>query len=385
MRLMTDLDLAGRRVMIREDLNVPLDGGRIVSTARLDAALPTLRLALGQGAKVIVLSHLGRPAEGRLDPALSLAPVARALSAAVGFEVPLAVNWLDGVEVAAGRLVLGENVRFNAGEKANDETLARRIAAQCDIFVMDAFGAAHRAHASTEGAIRCAPLACAGPLLAAEVEALDRALAAPRRPLVAVIGGAKVSSKLGVLRALLAKVDHLITGGGIANTLLAAAGKPVGDSLHEPEMLAMARELLASGKIPLPVDVAVAERIAAEAEVRCAAVDEIRSGEKIVDIGPRTIAAYTTLIAGAGTILWNGPLGIFEIPAFAAGTKALAEAVAAAAAYSIAGGGDTLAALEKWHLSGRLSHLSTGGGAFLEYVEGRTLPALAALRAAAGE
>jgi len=382
---MTDLDLAGRRVMIREDLNVPLDGGRIVSTARLDAALPTLRLALGQGAKVIVLSHLGRPAEGRLDPALSLAPVARALSAAVGFEVPLAVNWLDGVEVAAGRLVLGENVRFNAGEKANDETLARRIAAQCDIFVMDAFGAAHRAHASTEGAIRCAPLACAGPLLAAEVEALDRALAAPRRPLVAVIGGAKVSSKLGVLRALLAKVDHLITGGGIANTLLAAAGKPVGDSLHEPEMLAMARELLASGKIPLPVDVAVAERIAAEAEVRCAAVDEIRSGEKIVDIGPRTIAAYTTLIAGAGTILWNGPLGIFEIPAFAAGTKALAEAVAAAAAYSIAGGGDTLAALEKWHLSGRLSHLSTGGGAFLEYVEGRTLPALAALRAAAGE
>ncbi len=385
MRLMTELDLAGRRVMIREDLNVPLDNGRITSAARLEAALPTLRRALGQGARVIVLSHLGRPAEGTSDPALSLAPLARALGEALGFEVPLVVNWLDGVKVAPGRLVLCENVRFNTGEKANDEALARRIAALCDIFVMDAFGAAHRAHASTEGAIRYAPLACAGPLLAAEVEALDRALAAPRRPLVAVIGGAKVSSKLGVLRALLAKVDHLITGGGIANTLLAAAGKPVGDSLYEPEMLATARELLAGDKIPLPVDVIVAGRIAADAEIRSAAVDEIQSGEKIVDIGPRTIAAYTALIAGAGTILWNGPLGIFEIPAFAAGTKALAEAVASSPAYSIAGGGDTLAALEKWHLSGRLSHLSTGGGAFLEYVEGRTLPALAALDAAAGE
>ncbi|MEY4356892.1 MAG: phosphoglycerate kinase [Pseudomonadota bacterium] len=383
-RRMTDLDLRGKRVMIREDLNVPLQDGAVASDARIRAALPTLHAALAQGAAVIVLSHLGRPKEGVFSDADSLAPVATRLSELLGRTVPLRRDWLQGVDCAPGEIVLCENVRFNVGEKKNDESLAKRMAALCDVFVMDAFGTAHRAEASTHGVARFAKVACAGPLLTAELEALERALATPARPMVAIVAGSKVSTKLTVLEALLGKVDQLIVGGGIANTFLAATGKPVGKSLHEPDMLGMARELLAraaarGAEIPLPTDVVVAKEFAATAEPRTCSVDEVAADDLILDIGPRSAQALAAKLGAAGTILWNGPVGVFEFDAFGGGTRTLAEAIAASRAFSLAGGGDTLAAIDKYGVSAGISYISTGGGAFLEFVEGRTLPAVAVL------
>ena len=383
-RRMTDLDLRGKRVMIREDLNVPLHDGAVASDARIRAALPTLQAALAQGAAVIVLSHLGRPKEGVFSDADSLAPVARRLSELLGRPVPLRRDWLQGVECAPGEIVLCENVRFNVGEKKDDESLAKRMAALCDVFVMDAFGTAHRAEASTHGVARFAKVACAGPLLTAELEALERALATPARPMVAIVAGSKVSTKLTVLEALLGKVDQLIVGGGIANTFLAATGKPVGKSLHEPDMLDMARELLAraaarGAEIPLPTDVVVAKEFAATAVPRTCSVDEVAADDLILDIGPRSAQALAAKLGAAGTILWNGPVGVFEFDAFGGGTRTLAEAIAASRAFSLAGGGDTLAAIDKYGVSAGISYISTGGGAFLEFVEGRTLPAVAVL------
>lgn len=379
MLYMQDLDLSGKRVMIREDLNVPLKQGRITSDARIQAALPSLRLALEKGAAVLVLSHLGRPNEGEFNPEFSLQPVAERLAELLERPVRLERDWLDGVDVRPGEIVLCENVRFNVGEKKNAPALAKQMATLCDVFVMDAFGTAHRAQASTEGVIHQAPVACAGPLLAAELHALDQALARPKKPLLAIIGGSKVSSKLGVLRALLDKVDQLIVGGGIANTLLAAAGHGVGQSLYEPEMLDEARHLLASGRIPLPEDVVVADHFAADATAKVVGISEVAANEMILDIGPRTLARYREVINAAGTILWNGPVGVFEFPNFAAGTQGLAEAVATSTAFSIAGGGDTLAAIGLWQLEEHISYISTGGGAFLEFVEGQALPAIVAL------
>jgi phosphoglycerate kinase len=383
-RRMTDLDLRGKRVMIREDLNVPLQDGAVASDARIRAALPTLHAALAQGAAVIVLSHLGRPKEGVFSDADSLAPVATRLSELLGRTVPLRRDWLQGVDCAPGEIVLCENVRFNVGEKKNDESLAKRMAALCDVFVMDAFGTAHRAEASTHGVARFAKVACAGPLLTAELEALERALATPARPMVAIVAGSKVSTKLTVLEALLGKVDQLIVGGGIANTFLAATGKPVGKSLHEPDMLGMARELFAraaarGAEIPLPTDVVVAKEFAATAEPRTCSVDEVAADDLILDIGPRSAQALAAKLGAAGTILWNGPVGVFEFDAFGGGTRTLAEAIAASRAFSLAGGGDTLAAIDKYGVSAGISYISTGGGAFLEFVEGRTLPAVAVL------
>jgi phosphoglycerate kinase len=386
---MTDLDLRGKRVLVREDLNVPVKDGRVSSDARLLAALPTLRLALERGARLIVLSHLGRPKAGAPEAEnapFTLAPVARRLGELLGREVPLVTDWLDGVSVGEGELVLCENVRFLKGEKQDDEALARRMAALCDIYVMDAFATAHRAEASTHGVARFAPVACAGPLLAAELEALGKALAAPARPLVAIVGGSKVSTKLTVLEQLADKVDQLIVGGGIANTFLAAAGNPIGTSLAEHELLDTARALMARAAIPLPVDVVVSDRLAADAPATVKDVSDVGPQDMILDIGPRSAALYGGLIAHAGTILWNGPVGVFEHAQFAAGTRAIAEAVAASPAFSLAGGGDTLAALEAFGVGARISYASTGGGAFLEYVEGRTLPAVAALESrAAGQ
>ena len=387
---MTDLDLAGRRVLIREDLNVPLADGEVADDTRLRAALPTLRRALDAGARVLVMSHLGRPKEGQYDPALSLEPVARALSGLLGREVPLARDWLDGVEAAPGELVLCENVRFSPGEGKDDEALARRMAALCDIYVMDAFGTAHRAQASTHGVARFAPTACAGPLLAAELEALGKAVEHPRRPVVAVVGGSKVSTKLTVLDSLARVVDRLIVGGGIANTFIAAAGFGVGRSLHEPDLVPEARRLMdkaaaQGGEIPLPTDVVCARDLHPDAEARTCPVDEVDPEEMILDVGPDTAGRYAELLADAGTIVWNGPVGVFEIQAFAGGTRALAQAIAASPAFSIAGGGDTLAAIARFGVADRISYISTGGGAFLEYLEGRTLPAVAALEARAAE
>ena len=384
LRRMTDLDLRGKRVMIREDLNVPLHDGAVASDARIRAALPTLQAALAQGAAVIVLSHLGRPKEGEFSEADSLAPVAARLSELLGRSVPLRRDWLQGIECAPGEIVLCENVRFNVGEKKDDESLAKRMAALCDVFVMDAFGTAHRAEASTHGVGRFAKVACAGPLLTAELDALERALASPARPMVAIVAGSKVSTKLTVLEALLGKVDQLIVGGGIANTFLAATGKPVGKSLHEPDMLDMARELLAraaarGAEIPLPTDVVVAKEFAATAAPRTCRVADVAVDDLILDIGPESARALAAKLGAAGTILWNGPVGVFEFDAFGGGTRTLAEAIAASRAFSLAGGGDTLAAIDKYGVSAGISYISTGGGAFLEFVEGRTLPAVAVL------
>lgn len=386
---MTDLDLADKRVLIREDLNVPVKDGKVTSTARIEAALPTLRLALERRARVMVMSHLGRPKEGKPDPAASLAPVAAKLGELLGRNVPLAAEWLDGVDVKPGELVLCENVRFNVGEEADDDGLSRRMAALCDVFVMDAFGTAHRAQASTNGVARHAPVACAGPLLVAELEALGRALESPKRPLTAIIGGSKVSTKIEVLQALSTQVDELILGGGIANTLLAASGAEVGKSLYEKDMLEFSSKLrrgeFGQAKIPLPTDVVVAKSLDAGAKGRVTSVGGVGPDEMILDIGPDTAAHYAERLAGAGTIVWNGPLGVFEHPEFAAGTRRVAEAVAASAAFSIAGGGDTLAAIEQFGVSSSLSYISTGGGAFLEFLEGKKLPAVATLeRRAAG-
>lgn len=373
------VDIAGKRLLIREDLNVPLDRGRITSDTRIRAAVPTLQQALSGGAAVIVMSHLGRPKEGSFDEAASMAPVAAHLGELLGRPVPLVRDWLDGVEVAPGDIVMAENVRFNVGEKACDPELSRRMAALADVFVMDAFGTAHRAQASTSGVAEFAPVACAGPLLARELEALGRAMSEPARPVVAIIGGSKVSTKLSVLEALSDKVDQLIVGGGIANTCLAAAGQPVGTSLAEHDMLDTARQLMDAADIPLPTDVTVGAAFSADAEARVVAADAVGDADMILDIGPETAAHYASLIAKAGTVIWNGPVGVFEFDQFGAGTKTLADAIAASDAFSVAGGGDTLAAIEKYGVADGIGYISTGGGAFLEFVEGKTLPAVAAL------
>ena len=381
---MDELALAGKRVLIREDLNVPVKDGAVTSDARIRAALPGIRAALAKGARVILLSHLGRPEEGKPDPELSLAPVARHLSELLGQEVPLAKDYLDGVAVEPGHAVLCENVRFNKGEKKDNEALARRYPALCDIFVMDAFGTAHRAEASTHGVTRFAPQACAGPLLQEELEALERALEKPARPLVAIVAGSKVSTKLTILESLLEKVDRLIVGGGIANTFLAATGVAVGKSLAELDMLDTCRRLLARARergadIPLPTDVVVATEFAATAQATVRAAGAVRAEEMILDIGPETARHFAGLIAAAGTVLWNGPVGVFEFEQFGAGTRAIAQAIATGRAFSLAGGGDTLAAIEKYGVEKGISYISTGGGAFLEFVEGKRLPAVAAL------
>ncbi len=380
---MSEFTLAEKRLLIREDFNVPIRDGRVTSDARLRAALPTLQRALDANAALILMSHLGRPKEGEPDPALSLAPVAAALAELLGRPVPLVSDWRGGVKVAPGEVVLLENVRFNRGEKRNDDDLARTYAALCDLFVMDAFGTAHRAEASTAGVTRFAPQACAGPLLAAELEALGRALAHPERPMLAVVGGAKVSTKLEVLESLVAKVDQLIVGGGIANTFLAAAGKPIGKSLHEADLVGAAGELMNRCEIPLPEDVVTAKSLDAGATAETKTVDEVAADDLILDIGPRTAAAFAERIGKARTLLWNGPVGVFEQPQFRAGTEAVARAIAANPGFSIAGGGDTLAAIDLFGIGDQVSYISTGGGAFLEYVEGKTLPAVAALVARA--
>jgi phosphoglycerate kinase len=385
---MTEQALRGKRVLIREDLNVPVKNGKVTSTARLDAAVPTLRAALDAGARVLVMSHLGRPKEGKPDPTQSLAPVAAKLGELLGRKVPLVSNWLGGVDVAPGELVLCENVRFEVGEEADDEGLSVRMAALCDVFVMDAFGTAHRAQASTNGVARHAPIACAGPLLVAELEALGLALDNPKRPLLAIVGGSKVSTKLEVLQSLSKKVDELILGGGIANTILAASGVAVGKSLYEKDMLDFAAQLLhgefGKAEIPLPTDVVVGTSLDPGVQGRTKKVRDVAADEMILDIGPDTAERYAERLQQAGTIVWNGPLGVFENPEFAAGTRRVAEAVAKSAAFSIAGGGDTLAAIEQFGVSEKISYISTGGGAFLEFLEGKTLPAVATLEKRAG-
>jgi phosphoglycerate kinase len=381
---MTDTDLRNKRVLIREDLNVPVQHGEVTSDARIRASLATIRYALDQHARVFVMSHLGRPQEGEEDPALTLAPVAARLSELLGKPVPLRKNWIDGVDCAPGSAVLCENVRFLKGEKKDDEQLARRMAALCEVFVMDAFGTAHRAEASTHGVARFAPVACAGPLLMGELEALERALKEPARPLVAIVAGSKVSTKLMVLEALLDKVDQLIVGGGIANTFLAATGVDVGRSLCETEMLDVARRLMDKARardaqIPLPTDVVVGREFAATAHADVRPVGEVRADEMILDIGPDTADHCSALLQAAGTIIWNGPVGVFEFEQFGEGTRTIAQAIARSKAFSLAGGGDTLAAIEKYGVEDGISYISTGGGAFLEFVEGKTLPAVAVL------
>ena len=381
---MTDLDLKGKRVLIRQDLNVPIDNGRITSEQRITASLPTIRTALANGATVLVTSHLGRPKEGVWSEADSLAPVAARLSELLGMDVPLIRDWVDGVDVKPDTVSLLENCRMNVGEGKDDETLARKYAALCDVFVMDAFGTAHRAQASTHGVIRYAPIACGGPLLMAEIDALGKALDQPARPLLAIVAGSKVSTKLELLTNLVGKVDQLIVGGGIANTFLAALGHPVGKSLCERDLLDTAKAIMADAKargadIPIPTDVVVAPAFAADAPATVKAVADVAEGDMILDIGPDTAARYAQLIRGAGTVVWNGPVGVFEFDAFGKGTQALALAIAEGQAFSIAGGGDTLAAVDKYGIADKVSYISTGGGAFLEFLEGKTLPAVAAL------
>ncbi|KLN99044.1 MULTISPECIES: phosphoglycerate kinase [Stenotrophomonas] len=383
---MTDLDLSGKRVLIRQDLNVPIENGRITSEQRITASLPTLKRALEQGAAVMVTSHLGRPKEGVWSEADSLAPVAQRLSELLGREVPLVRDWVDGVDVQPGQLVLLENCRMNVGEGKDDEALSKKYAALCDVFVMDAFGTAHRAQASTHGVIRFAPVAAGGPLLMAELDALAQALDAPAKPLLAIVAGSKVSTKLELLANLVGKVDQLIVGGGIANTFIAAAGYKVGKSLYEPDLLDTAKKIVADAKargadIPLPVDVVTAKQFMPDALAEVKAVDAVAEDDLILDIGPQTAVQYAQLIGKAGTVVWNGPVGVFEFEAFSKGTEALARAIASSPAFSIAGGGDTLAAVDKFDIAGQVSYISTGGGAFLEFLEGKTLPAVAALDA----
>ena len=384
---MTDLDLSGKRVLIREDLNVPIDeNGRITSEQRITAALPTLKLALEKGAAVMVMSHRGRPSEGVWSEHESLQPVAERLSQLLGIEVPLVKDWVGGVDVNPGQLVLLENCRMNVGEKKDDEALAKAYAALCDVFVMDAFGTAHRAQASTHGVIRQAKVAAGGPLLMAELDALGKALDAPARPLLAIVAGSKVSTKLELLSSLVSKVDQLIVGGGIANTFIAAMGHSVGKSLVEMDLVDTAKQIMADAKargadIPVPTDVVVAPAFAADAPATVKAVDAVGADDLILDIGPDTAARYAELIKRAGTVVWNGPVGVFEFDAFGHGTEALARAIAASDAFSIAGGGDTLAAVDKYGIEDEVSYISTGGGAFLEFLEGKQLPAVAALAA----
>ena len=385
---LTSLDITGKRVLIREDLNVPVDAGRVTSDARIRAALPTLQHAVAAGAKVMVMSHLGRPKEGKsisAQPDASLAPVAECIESLSGLKVRLVEDYLNGYEPGDEDIALFENIRINAGEKQNDEALSRKLAALADIYVMDAFGTAHRAQASTEGVARYAPVACAGPLLAAELEALGRALASPAKPMTAIVGGSKVSTKLEVLDALVDKVDSLIVGGGIANTFLAAIGVEVGASLCEEDLVDTARKLLDRVDIPLPTDVVVAKALSADAEAVTKTVAEIASDDMILDIGPDSAARIAEIVSASQTILWNGPVGVFEFPQFAAGTRSLSLSIAESEAFSLAGGGDTLAAIDQFEVTDRISYISTGGGAFLEFVEGKVLPAVAALEARAAE
>ena len=378
-KLMTDLDLAGKRVLIREDLNVPVSDGQVTSDARIRAALPTIQHAVAAGAKVILMSHLGRPTEGEYNSDFSMEPVAKYLSSVLGQQVRLEQSWTNGLELESGEVVILENVRFNPGEKKNDDTLAKAYANLCDIFVMDAFGTAHRAQASTHGVARYAPVACAGPLLANELDALRKALAAPTPPVSAIVGGSKVSTKLMVLDALSDKVDQLIVGGGIANTFLAAAGKPVGKSLCETDLIPAARELMEKVNIPLPTDVVVGKEFSATAEATIKSVDDVAEDDMIFDIGPESAANLAAQLKTMSTIIWNGPVGVFEFDQFGEGTKTLALAIAESDGFSIAGGGDTLAAVDKYEIAKQVSYISTGGGAFLEYVEGKELPAVAIL------
>ena len=386
---MTDLELKGKRVFIRADLNVPQDGaGNVTDDTRIRASAPAIRRALEQGAAVMVTSHLGRPKEGVLRPEDSLAPVARRLGELLGRAVPVRSDWVEGVEVKPGELVMLENCRVNKGEKADDESLAKKIAALCDVYVNDAFGTAHRAEATTHGAAKFAPVACAGPLLAAELDALGKALARPARPLAAIVAGSKVSTKLSILAALAAKVDQLIVGGGIANTFMLAAGLPIGKSLAEPGLAGEAGKIMQAMKqrgaeVPIPVDVVVAKALAADARASVKDANEVAADDLILDIGPRTAALLGEHLKQAGTIVWNGPLGVFEHDQFGKGTEAIARAIAQSKAYSIAGGGDTLAAIAKYGVGERISYISTGGGAFLEFLEGKTLPAVAALESRA--
>jgi phosphoglycerate kinase len=376
---MTDLDLTGKRVLIREDLNVPIREGVVTSDTRLRAALPTIKLAMTAGAKVILMSHLGRPTEGEYDQQYSMAPVAKHLGQLLGQPVRLEQSWANGLEQTNGELVMLENVRFNPGENKNDDTLAKSYAKLCDIFVMDAFGAAHRAQASTHGVAKYAPLACAGPLLARELDALEKAIANPAAPVAAIVGGSKVSTKLMVLETLADKVDQLIVGGGIANTFLAAAGKPVGKSLYEPDLMPAAQALMDRVNIPLPTDVVVGKEFSEAAEARIVAAEDVAADDMIFDIGPDSARNLAGIIASMGTIIWNGPVGVFEFDQFGEGTKAISLAIAKSAGFSIAGGGDTLAAVDKYDITEQVSYISTGGGAFLEYVEGKELPAVAVL------
>lgn len=378
---MTDLDLAGKRVLIREDLNVPVQNGAVTSDARIRASLPTIKAAKEAGARVMLMSHLGRPQEGVFDEEFSLAPVATRLSELLGSKVRFEREWLDGVRCEPGEVVLLENVRFNEGEKKNKDELARRMAALCDVYVMDAFATAHRAEASTHGVGRFAPVACAGILLVNELEALEKALGSPKRPLVAIVGGSKVSTKLTVLENLLSRVDKLIVGGGIANTFLAAAGQPVGKSLHEAEMIDVARALLersraGGAEIPLPTDVVVAKEFAASAEADVKPAGAVAADEMILDIGPDTAERFAASLKGAASIVWNGPVGVFEFDQFGEGTRTIAQAVARSPAFSMAGGGDTIAAIEKYGVAEDISYISTAGGAFLEFLEGKKLPAV---------
>ncbi|MFT6407767.1 MAG: phosphoglycerate kinase [Arenicella sp.] len=382
---MQDLDLAGKRVLIRQDLNVPISDGVVSNDARIRASLATITLALKKGAKVMLMSHLGRPTEGQPDEALSLQPIAARLSEYLAMTVRLEKDWLNGVELRDGEIVLCENVRFNIGEKADDESLARAMAGLCDVFVMDAFGTAHRAQASTHGVAKFAPIACAGPLLSNELSALAQALDHPARPIIAIVGGSKVSTKLTVLDALSDKVDQLIVGGGIANTFIAAAGYEVGKSLCEHDLIEQANALTAkaqktNGDIPVPIDVVCGKQFSATAEAVTKPVRDVVFDDMIFDIGPATAEQFAALLKGAGTIVWNGPVGVFEFDQFGGGTKALAHAIADSAAFSIAGGGDTVAAIDKYGVADKISYISTGGGAFLEFLEGKTLPAVSILQ-----
>lgn len=384
MKKMTDLNLKGKRVLIREDLNVPLGNGKITSDKRIRAAIPTIEKAIKAGAKVIVMSHLGRPEEGRFTKQYSLAPVAEMLSRMLGRKVPLIKDWLSGVDVAEGEVVLCENVRFNKGESKNDEELAKKMAGLCDIFVMDAFATAHRAQASTYGVAKFAPVACAGPLLLRELDALSRIIQNPAHPLIAIVAGAKISTKLAVLENLLSKVDQLIVGGGIANIFIAASGFKVGKSLCEQNLLPQAKSLMALARkkgteIPLPIDVVTAKQLSKEAKAVVKQLDEVADDDMILDIGPKTCEKFAVFIEQARTILWNGPVGVFEFDQFAGGTKAIAKAIAESNAFCVAGGGDTVAAIEKYHVDKRISYISTAGGAFLEFIEGKELPGVAIL------
>ena len=382
-KLMKDLDLAGKRVLIREDLNVPVKDGAVTSDARIRAALPTIKAASEAGAKVLLMSHLGRPTEGEFAEEFSLAPVAVHLGKLLGKEVPVIADWQNGVELADGEVALLENVRFNKGEKKDDEALAKQYAALCDVFVMDAFGTAHRAQASTHGVAKFAPIACAGPLLAAELDALEKALANPARPMVAIVGGSKVSTKLTVLESLSDKVDQLIVGGGIANTFLAASGKPVGKSLCEHDLVDTAKSLMHKCDIPLPTDVVTGKEFSESAAAETKSADAVTEDDMIFDIGPDSSAALAEILKSAKTIIWNGPVGVFEFDQFGGGTERLSMAIANSDAFSIAGGGDTLAAVDKYGIAEQVSYISTGGGAFLEYVEGKVLPAVAILESRA--